>query len=77
MPYQKKNSPKVERDVEALKKRISQLGTDVDKVMKSVKKSYGKLDAKTKRKMATGLAGLGVILAATRAYKKHKAKKRF
>ena len=73
MPGAKKTN--LERNVASVKKGVLLLNKEVSSLLSDVKRRYYTLDPKTKKKIAAGIAGLGVVLAATAAYRKKRAKK--
>jgi len=74
MPKKKQKEPLVEH-VDKVQKQIAKLGDDVGQLLGKVKKKYSTLDPQARKKVAAGIAGLGLILAAT-AHHKHAKKKK-
>lgn len=74
MPKKNQKEPLVDH-VEAVQKQITKLGKDVGQLLGKVKKKYSTLDPQTRKKVAAGIAGLGLVLAAT-AHHKHAKKKK-
>ena len=71
---QKKTHEKLLRDVDAVKKQVHAITNKVNTVLTRVKKHYAALDPKTRKKIVTSIAGLGMVLAARHIYKKHRKK---
>lgn len=64
-----KEHPIVETTHE-ISRRVIELGKDVSGLLAKVKKHYAGLDHQTRRKIAAGIAGLGIVLAATSHHRK-------
>ncbi len=59
-----------------ISKRVIKLGKDVGDLLAKVKKHYAGLDPRVRRKIAAGIAGLGVVLAATAHHRKRVKQRR-
>ena len=72
----KKSAHPVVAKVNDVQKRVTKLGSDVDALLSKIKKDYHRLDRTTQKQIAAGIAGLGVVLAATAFYKKKRARRK-
>ena len=61
--------------VDAVQRQIGRLGSDLGRLLANVKQQYHKLDPETRKKVAAGIAGLGLVLAATARHRHKKRKK--
>ena len=72
----KKNTKHSEllKHVATVQKQVAATGKNVSMVLAKMKAEYKRMDPATKKKIAAGVAGLGIILAATVKYHKHRKK---
>ena len=74
MPKASKKHPFV-HEVERIHKQVHRVKKDIGSLFGKMQRSYAGLDPKTKKKIAAGVASLGIALAAAQVYRKHKGKK--
>ena len=69
MPVKKPKHPLV-KEVHYVRDQVHKLGDEVGTLFSKIRQTYSSLDETTKQHVAAGIAGLGVVLAATVHYRK-------